>query len=776
MTCDTGVPQESRQHADGKGIPAPSSLSTTAPDGDRLLRILEGRPGTSRALSALWVVALLWASFLLVWAAGGTDHLPPHWFYIPVLLAGGRFGLKGALVCGLVAGILAGPLTPASVADGRMQPLSDWGTRTLFFVAVGLFLTTVVQRTKASADQELEDLRVSTDLAGAADRGELVLEFQPIVSLDDREVIAAEALVRWNHPVRGRVMPDQFIPQGEASGEIHALGAWVIDEACRRFATWRRDTLDGDRSFRLSVNVSIHQLEDGDLAAVVQRALRRHRLPADRLVLEITETAALTQRTGALRALERLRALGVLVAVDDFGTGYSSLAYLRQLPIDIVKIDRAFVQRLGAEGHDDDRRIAAGIIDLAHDLGLTVVAEGIEDEGQARMLLDLGCRRGQGYLFAPPLTADDLASRLTHAEPGTGDETTRRPASASASSDRTVHHWMRRALRTPDTTGQHQARVTALAALFIAGAGIALTTSALTPERTFDSLLVALVGASGIPMAILLLRLGHRIPRWALHGLLACGALTVSVGAVLAGEPSLTVATTSLYIWVVLYAAAFYDWPVTAAHFGVVAAFLTAVLTITDNPQPVGILVLILGSAAVGAGVVGWLARQLRAVASTDLLTGLPNRQAFEALLPQEMARAERDGTPLCLAVVDVDDFKEINDTHGHQAGDEILAGLPRQWQGALREGDALARVGGDEFVVLLPDCLLADAVVVLERMGANGQPTCSVGVAALGEGESADRLMARADRALYEAKAAGVGRVMADRRTVDPEPVATDR
>ena len=248
MTWDTAGPQESRQDADGKAISASTSVLTPAPDGDRLLRLLEGRPGTNRALSALWVVALLWASFLLTWAAGGTNHLPPHWFYIPVLLAGGRFGLKGVVAGGLVAGILAGPLTPASVATGRMQPLSDWGTRTLFFIAVGLFLTTVMQRTRASAHQELEDLRVSADLAGAAGRGELVLEFQPIVSLDHRQVIAAEALVRWVHPERGRVMPDQFIPQSESSGEIHALGAWVIDEACRRFAAWRGEVLDPDRS------------------------------------------------------------------------------------------------------------------------------------------------------------------------------------------------------------------------------------------------------------------------------------------------------------------------------------------------------------------------------------------------------------------------------------------------------------------------------------------------------------------------------------------------
>jgi diguanylate cyclase (GGDEF)-like protein len=226
----------------------------------------------------------------------------------------------------------------------------------------------------------------------------------------------------------------------------------------------------------------------------------------------------------------------------------------------------------------------------------------------------------------------------------------------------------------------------------------------------------------------------------------------------------------------VLYAAAFYDWPVAAAHFASVATGMTLVLSMTDTRKPVGVMVMLLGSAAVGAGVVGWLARQLRAVAATDLLTGVPNRQAFEALLPREIARSARDGSPLCLAIVDVDDFKTVNDTLGHQAGDEILASLPGQWKPALREGDVLARIGGDEFVVLLPDCALANAVLVLERMRVTSRTGCSVGVAALGEGESPDRLMARADEALYEAKRAGAGRVVSDDCDRTGQPTESER
>jgi diguanylate cyclase (GGDEF)-like protein len=673
-----------------------------------------------------------------------------------------------------VAGLLAGPMTPADVLTDTPQPVSDWGSRAVFFILIGLFVTHVIRSSRATIDRELEDLRLSAELTGAAARGELVLEYQPIVDLHSRDLIAAEALVRWNHPERGRVMPDQFIPQSEASGQILVLGDWVIEESCRQLAEWLSGPVGTDRRFRLSVNVSPRQLEEGDLVTKVGRALRRHGVPPDRLVVEVTETESVTERASARRQLERLRDLGVLVAVDDFGTGYSSLAQLRQLPVDCVKIDRAFVERLGRDSHEDDRRIAAGIIDLAHDLGMTVVAEGIETETQASTLLEMGCRRGQGFLFAASLPAEELTARLgaapTTLTPRADPQPERRPPVARSG-------WIRGVLHSPDAVGQHTARTKALAALFIAGACMALTTNALDPTRDARSLIAAGVGASGLPTAALLLAWGARLPRWSIHAFLVTGTAVVSIGALLSNDAGLSVATASLYTWVVLYAAAFYDWPVAAAHFATVAVGMTAVLGGADSRKPAGVMVMILGSAAVGAGVVGWLARQLRAVAATDLLTGVPNRQAFEALLPREIARAERAGLPICLAIVDVDDFKVINDTHGHQAGDEILASLPGQWKPALREGDVLARIGGDEFVVLLPDCTLANAVLVMERMRITSRTGSSIGVAALGEGESPDRLMARADTALYEAKRAGAGRVVsADGSRIDPERVAVAR
>jgi EAL domain-containing protein (putative c-di-GMP-specific phosphodiesterase class I) len=334
----------------------------------------------------------------------------PHWFYIPVLLAGGRFGPRGVLTAGLTAGVLAGPLTPADVSTGQAQAFSDWGTRSVFFVIVGLFFAHVVGRTRRSAHLELEGLRLGSELAGAADRGELVLEYQPVVALRQREVIAAEALVRWEHPDRGRVMPDQFIPQSESSGEIHPLGAWVIDEACRQFAQWRKGALDPDRPFRLSVNVSIHQVEDGDLAAVVERALRRHRIPANGLVLELTETAILTEHSDALRQLDRMRALGVLIAVDDFGTGYSSLARLKELPAHTVKVDRAFVT--GIADDPVDFAVARAVVDMAHAMGRNTVAEGVETAEQFHVLRGIGVDAYQGWLFSRPLPPEKVRALL----------------------------------------------------------------------------------------------------------------------------------------------------------------------------------------------------------------------------------------------------------------------------------------------------------------------------------------------------------------------------
>jgi diguanylate cyclase (GGDEF)-like protein len=252
----------------------------------------------------------------------------------------------------------------------------------------------------------VERSELEVELQGAAGRNELVLHYQPIVALDSEEIIGVEALVRWQHPTRGLVSPDIFIPLAEEVQLMPELGRWIIAEACREVASW-----GPLRPLRLEVNVSAVDLQSPDvLAADVAAALEHSGLPADALVLEITETALMRDVTDTIRCLRELKELGVLLAVDDFGTGYSSLDYLRRFPIDILKIDKAFVDDL-----TEDTTLAQAMIDLGASFGLEVIAEGIEDDAQRATLLALGCRSGQGYHFSRPLPAKEMRALLARA-------------------------------------------------------------------------------------------------------------------------------------------------------------------------------------------------------------------------------------------------------------------------------------------------------------------------------------------------------------------------
>jgi diguanylate cyclase (GGDEF)-like protein len=231
-------------------------------------------------------------------------------------------------------------------------------------------------------------------LERAIEREELVLHFQPIVSLDGGEPVGFEALVRWQHPERGLLSPAEFIPLAEETGLIVPLGAWVLRDACREAATWPGTPY-------LSVNISSGQLEQPGFADEVEAVLAETRLPAQKLVLEVTERSLV----GAAEAerLQALRRLGVRLAIDDFGTGYSSLDYLRRFPMDVLKIDRSFTCDAAA----GDPLLRA-IVAMGQSLGLVLVPEGIEDAGQADALRELGCRLGQGFHYGRPAPAGAL--------------------------------------------------------------------------------------------------------------------------------------------------------------------------------------------------------------------------------------------------------------------------------------------------------------------------------------------------------------------------------
>ena len=251
-----------------------------------------------------------------------------------------------------------------------------------------------------NAREQVELLR---DLRQALARNEFELYFQPKVHGPTGEITGAEALLRWNHPQRGMVSPTVFVPIAERHGLIVAIGEWVIDEACRQARCWR----DGGLRMRVAINLSVYQLHRPDLADRLTAALRRHQINPDLLTCEITESVAMEDSDGTKRVLERLAATGVHLSIDDFGTGYSSLSYLRKLPVSELKIDRSFV--LDLETSADACAVVEAVVKLAHALGLNVVAEGVETEGQNKILRGFGCDQLQGYLFAKPMTATALS-------------------------------------------------------------------------------------------------------------------------------------------------------------------------------------------------------------------------------------------------------------------------------------------------------------------------------------------------------------------------------
>ncbi len=245
-------------------------------------------------------------------------------------------------------------------------------------------------------------VQIEADLRDAIEQGQLEVHYQPFVSLADGTTIGCEALLRWHHPVRGNVPPSEFIPVAEEHGLIGRIGAWVLEEACMRAAAWRRD---GYNAF-ISVNISPHQLAREHVSELVEGVLERSGLPPQLLCLEVTETSLLHDTSPLVPALHAVRDRGVRVAIDDFGGGTSSLGLLRLLPIDLIKIDRMFIA--GLPDQPDDRAIVAAVISMADELGLSVVAEGVEEPSQHWELRELGCQYAQGFIYARPAPIGEL--------------------------------------------------------------------------------------------------------------------------------------------------------------------------------------------------------------------------------------------------------------------------------------------------------------------------------------------------------------------------------
>jgi len=252
---------------------------------------------------------------------------------------------------------------------------------------------------------------LENDLRLAVQHGELALYFQPILALRTRTIESFEALVRWDHPTRGQIGPDRFIRAAEDAGLILGIGRYVLREACRQAAEWL--ARPGASHLAVSVNVSSHQLHSGHFVADVEAALHDTGLLPTNLILEVTESSLLADVAVVHERLDALKRVGIRIAIDDFGTGFSSLAYLREFPVDFLKIDRAFVEGLDRELDGQGRALVRSIIGIGHSLSLGVVAEGIERPGELEELIDAGCDTGQGFLFSPPVPADEFSDLLT---------------------------------------------------------------------------------------------------------------------------------------------------------------------------------------------------------------------------------------------------------------------------------------------------------------------------------------------------------------------------
>jgi EAL domain-containing protein (putative c-di-GMP-specific phosphodiesterase class I) len=250
-------------------------------------------------------------------------------------------------------------------------------------------------------------------LRGAIGRDELRAHYQPIVSVADGSLTGLEALMRWHHDGLGPVSPIEFIPIAEDTGLIVTLGAWMLEEVCRQAVLWREEL--GEAPPPISVNLSPRQVAHAELVPTVARVLEQYDVPGSQLALEITESVLISEAESPWNTLLALKKLGVTLMLDDFGTGYSSLSYLKRFPVDVLKIDRTFVDGLGSE--TEDSAIVKAVVGMARALEMVVVAEGVETEDQVRCLQELGCDRAQGYYYGRPVEAAVITPLLRSADP-----------------------------------------------------------------------------------------------------------------------------------------------------------------------------------------------------------------------------------------------------------------------------------------------------------------------------------------------------------------------
>ena len=561
--------------------------------------------------------------------------------------------------------------------------------------------------------------RVESELRLALQEDQLFVVYQPIVSMDGGGVCGVEALVRWQHPQRGLVSPVEFIGVAEESGLIAPLGIFVLNAACRQFAAWRHQL--GDHAPQvLSVNLSRAQLNEPTLVAEVRHALQSSGLAAACLQLEITESLAAENPLIQSR-LHELKRLGVMLALDDFGTGYSSLASLHQWPVDVIKIDRSFVSQVASSAHH--RVLVEATVRVARSLGMGTVAEGVETSEQAAVLEALQCDKGQGYLYSRPLDGEAATRWLSG----------RAPAPLPRAEVRTLH--------------RAEAAERLLQQIELSQVPVGLfdpQEHLVWSNRSFRD--IHWRHGAGTPTWEEIMRSAHR------H------------------QEGVLIATADIDGWIADVRHRYRQQVRRVFESDLADGRWMRVSEETSADGWQLSLCSDVTSLKVNEVELRRAHDTALAASITDPLTGLPNRRHVFDRLTALMTQAVALRLPLTVAVIDLDEFKRINDQHGHAAGDSVLVSFAKRLVASLRPNDVLGRIGGEEFLLVLMNTDLTGAARVLgdaRRALRSGVlvpqlPTLrtdfSAGATVALPGDSSDSLWQRADSGLYAAKAAGRG------------------
>ena len=598
--------------------------------------------------------------------------------------------------------------------------------------------------TGASVAPDLEtgrDAGLEADLRQATALGAFELDYQAQFDTGTRRITGFEALLRWTRDGHGRVAPDIVIPIAEQAGLIGQIGGWVLRRACRDAMSW-------PEPITLAVNLSSSQFDDGSLVPLVEAALAESGLQPGRLELEITESTVMRNTASVSEALARLRRLGVRIVLDDFGTGYSALSYLSNIPVGKVKIDRSFVAKIVRS--QADNRIIAAIIRLCSELGVACNAEGVETEEQLAELVLHGCGEAQGFLLSRPVAADAVPALLARHGAGPPGADATQPAMPSRTppgqqtGTQTGTQTGRLSGWRPDSTHFCFEQIVATANDIV----IVTTTDLDRPGPSILYVNEAFTRLTGYrPEEVL-----GRSPR-ILQGAGTSRAALDRVAANLrAGRPVsekiLNYAKDGSPYWLDLRIV-----PMRDAE-GEIVQFVAIQRDVTLDKRRLD---------------------ELQTAAERDALTGIPNRRfllrSIETALRDAAGRADPG---LCLAYLDIDRFKAVNDTLGHAAGDALLFGIAGRLVETVRRIDLVGRIGGDEFAVCMPSVTAEDALATIEclRRSLAAAPfdtqagpvrvTVSAGIAVARPGEQdVAALMQRADRAMYAAKHAGRDRVV---------------